>query len=277
MHDRVQLLSTAIEAALAAGDRIRAVYGARFDVAWKSDNSPVTQADQRAHEVIAEVLGPTGLPVLSEEGSLPAMAERQAWDRYWLVDPLDGTKEFVQRNDEFCVNIAMMERDDAPAGPLGAAWPVAGVVYAPVSDLLYFAWQDGGAYRQRRAATSAGLSAYERAAMAERLPDPTVPSRPFTVVGSRSHASPEALAYVGLMRQRHGEVAVVNMGSALKMCLVAEGSADTYPRHTPTMEWDTAAGHAIISEVGRQVIDMTTGAPLRYNKQELVNPGFIVQ
>src|SRR5690606_35220771 len=127
------------------------------------------------------------------------------------------------------------ERDDLPAGPLGAARPVAGVLYAPVQDVLYFAWCDGGAWRQRAAATSPVLPAYQRAAMAQRLPDAAVASRPFTVVASRSHSGPETMAYIRGMEQRHGEVALTGMGSALKMCLVAEGAADAYPRHTPTM------------------------------------------
>lgn len=277
MHGPAQLLDIAIEAALAAGNEILAVYGSGFAVAWKSDDSPVTLADERAHATIKAALEATGLPVLSEEGAMPAPAERQAWDRYWLVDPLDGTKEFVKRNGEFCVNIALMERDGLPSGPLGAAGPIAGVLYAPVPDLLYFAWQGGGAYRQRAAATSRGLPAYERAAMSERLPDAAMPARPYTVVASRSHTCPETTAYIHRMEQRHGEVALISMGSALKICLVAEGAADAYPRYTPTMEWDIAAGHAIVAEIGKQVIDMTTGAPLRYNKQELVNPWFIVQ
>jgi len=269
------LIGTAIEAAFAAGAEILDVYGRGFDVELKDDRSPLTEADRRAHKAIADALARTGLPVLSEEGRAVPVAERQAWERYWLVDPLDGTKEFIKRNGEFTVNIALMERDGLPAGPLGNARPIGGVLYVPVTDLLYFAWQDAGAYRQEAAATHRGMAAYERSLMSIRLP--VAHQRPtFTIVASRSHASPETEAYIARMREQHGEVALTSLGSALKIALVAEGRADAYPRYAPTMEWDTAAGDAIASEAGRAVEDITTGAPLRYNKHELVNPWFIV-
>ncbi|HQW88150.1 MAG TPA: inositol monophosphatase family protein, partial [Flavobacteriales bacterium] len=187
----------------------------------------------------------------------------------------DGTKEFIKRNGEFTVNIALMERDGLPAGSLGAAQPIAGVRYVPVKDLLYFAWPGGGAHRLQQAATRGSSSPYELAAQAERLPL-SMPQRPFTIVASRSHASPETEAYIDRMRTQHGEVALTSMGSALKIALVAEGSADAYPRYAPTMEWDSAAGHAIAHEAGRTVDDITTGGPLRYNKESLVNNWFIV-
>ncbi len=276
-HSLTVLLDTAIEAALQAGREILAVYGTAFQVEWKEDRTPLTAADRNAHQAIVRELQGTGLPVLSEEGAEVAVAERQAWQRYWLVDPLDGTKEFMARNGEFTVNIALMERDGRPVGPLGAARPIGGVMYAPVLDTLYFAWQGGGAWRQERAATSPTVPTYERAIMAERLPLAPSFERLFTVVASRSHGSPETVAFIRRMEEEHGQVALASMGSALKIGLVAEGAADVYPRYAPTMEWDSAAGHAIAEEAGRQVIDITTGAPLRYNKQELVNPWFIVQ
>lgn len=265
-----------MRAAFAAGREIMAVYGTNFTSERKADESPLTEADKRAHNIIVAALAPTGLPVLSEEGRTLAPNERQAWQRYWLVDPLDGTKEFIKRNGEFTVNIALMERDDQPGGPLGAARPIAGVLYVPVKDLLYFAWEGGGAYRQKDAATHDAASAYERASQADRLPVTT--NRPaFTIVASRSHQSPETEAFIQKMEAEHGNIALASMGSALKICLVAEGAADVYPRYAPTMEWDTAAGHAIANEAGRQLIDITTGAPMRYNKSELVNNWFIVQ
>jgi 3'(2'), 5'-bisphosphate nucleotidase len=271
------LIDAAIAAALRAGAEVLAVYGSAVQVDRKADRSPVTEADRRSHRAITDLLAGTGLPVLSEEGSVVPVDQRQRWPRYWLVDPLDGTKEFIAGNGEFCICIALMERDALPAGPLGAAAPIGGVLYAPVTDVLYFAWSGGGAWRQRGAATSSALSAYERAAMAERLPLAHDGARPYTVVASRSHGSPETAAFIRRKEQEHGAVALANMGSALKMALVAEGTADAYPRYAPTMEWDTAAGQAIVQEAGRQVIDPATGAPLRYNKQELVNPWFIVQ
>ncbi|MBK6832121.1 MAG: 3'(2'),5'-bisphosphate nucleotidase CysQ [Flavobacteriales bacterium] len=270
------LVDAASHAAFAAGREILTVYGTDFTSEQKADKSPLTEADKRAHNAIVAALASTGLPVLSEEGKTLGTAERQAWQRYWLVDPLDGTKEFIKRNGEFTVNIALMERDDLPAGVLGAARPIAGVLYVPVKDLLYFAWEGGGAYRQHDAATHAAASAYERASHADRLP--VTDQRPaFTIVASRSHQSPETEAFIQRMEARHGSIALASMGSALKICLVAEGAADVYPRYAPTMEWDTAAGHAIVNESGRKLIDITTGAPMRYNKHELVNNWFIVE
>ncbi len=270
------LVDLAVEAAFAAGREILDVYGSAIAVTHKDDRSPLTAADQRAHKAILAVLEHSGLPVLSEEGRDIPPSERQEWDRYWLVDPLDGTKEFIKRNGEFTVNIALMERDTFPAGPLGMASPVAGVLYVPVKDTLYFAWQHGGAYRQEQASTRAALPAQERVAMADRLPVPHQRTA-YTVVASRSHPSPETEAFIRRKEEEHGQVALTNMGSALKICLVAEGAADAYPRYAPTMEWDTAAGHAIASEAGRQLIDVSTDAPMRYNKYELVNQWFIVQ
>lgn len=270
-----RLIDVAIGAALAAGREIMAVYEGPIAVEHKEDRSPLTEADRRAHLAIAEVLRSTGLPVLSEEGRAIPQAERQAWDRYWLVDPLDGTKEFIKRNGEFTVNIALMQRDGLPGGPLGTASPIGGVLYVPVKDVLYFAWSGGGAYRQD-AATLATGDAYERAAMAHRLPLTTERSS-YTIVASRSHQSPETEAFIRNAEETHGSVQLTSMGSALKICLVAEGAADVYPRYAPTMEWDTAAGHAICMEANTQLVDVTTDAPMRYNKHELVNNWFIVQ
>ena len=270
------LVDHAIEAALAAGREILQVYGSDFTVEEKTDRSPLTEADRRAHAVIEKVLVRTGLPLLSEEGAHRPASERQAWQHYWLVDPLDGTKEFVKRNGEFTVNIALMQRDDRPEGPDGAAIPIAGVLYVPVKDMLYFAWKGGGAYRQERAATIDPLPSYQRAAMSTRLPVQEKRSA-YTIVASRSHKSPETEAFIQQMEKEHAQVELTSMGSALKICLVAEGKADVYPRYAPTMEWDTAAGHAICMEAGKQITDATTDAPMRYNKYDLVNNWFIVQ
>lgn len=270
------LLDAGIAAALAAGREILDVYGSAFAVELKDDRSPLTEADKRAHRAIVSELERTGLPVLSEEGRSIAPDERQQWKRYWLVDPLDGTKEFVKRNGEFTVNIALMERDAEPAGELGAAVPIGGVLYVPVKDILYFAWKGGGAYRHNAAATLAKHSTYERAAQATRLPVSGA-QRPYTIVASRSHQSPETEAFIRRAEREHGTVQLTSMGSALKICLVAEGAADVYPRYAPTMEWDTAAGHAIANEAGHDLIDVSTNAAMRYNKYDLVNNWFIVQ
>lgn len=270
------LLDAAIRAALAGGQAIMEVYANAFDVYLKADRSPLTQADRNAHTAIEQALAGTGLPVHSEEGRSIPPEERQAWPHYWLVDPLDGTKEFVARNDEFAVCIALMRSDTDTRSPLGNAEPVAGVVYAPVTDVLYFAWHGGGAYRQAGAATHQALPAYERVAMSTRLPL-AQPARPFTILASRSHRSPETEAYIRQREREHGHVAFSFTGSAIKFGLMAEGAADAYPRYAPTMEWDTAAGQIICSEAGKDLIDVTTDAPMRYNKNEPVNNWFIVQ
>ncbi|MCB0793245.1 MAG: 3'(2'),5'-bisphosphate nucleotidase CysQ [Flavobacteriales bacterium] len=270
------LIGKAIEAAEAACREILAVYGTSFTVEQKEDRSPLTEADLRAHRAISAVLKATGLPILSEEGKAIPLPERQAWERYWLVDPLDGTKEFVKRNGEFTVNIALMGRDELPLGPLGSHRPLGGVIAVPVKDRVYFAWEGGGAHRQDKAATFAGKDAYDRASSAMRIPVPHQ-REAFTVVASRSHQSVETQAFIERMRKEHGAVETTSMGSALKICLVAEGAADVYPRYAPTMEWDTAAGHAIALEAGKDLVDVTTERSMRYNRQDLVNQWFIVQ
>jgi 3'(2'), 5'-bisphosphate nucleotidase len=270
-----ELVTTAIDAALAAGHEILDVYAGPIAVERKDDHSPLTEADRRAHRAIVAALEGTGLPLLSEEGrELPA-AERRAWLRYWLVDPLDGTKEFVRRNGEFTVNIALMERVTEPTGPEGVAVPVGGVLLAPARDLLYYGWRGGGAWRQE-GPLAAGDPLAGRQAASRRLPD-APPRAAWTIVASRSHPSPETEAFIQAAEREHGEVALTSMGSALKICLVAEGAADVYPRFAPTMEWDTAAGHALALEAGRDLVDPRTGGPLRYNKLDLVNPWFVVR
>ncbi len=276
MNEMTNLMHCAIAAAFAAGREILDVYSRPIDVELKDDRSPLTEADKRAHAAIAKELAKTGLPLLSEEGKALPPAERQAWPQYWLVDPLDGTKEFIKRNGEFTVNIALMARDGEPAGTLGAHRPVAGVLYVPVKDILYFAWQGGGAFRLEHATTLEGQPPYELAAKAVKLPMDH-DRKAFTIVASRSHASPDTQAYIERMEKQHGNVQTVSMGSALKICLVAEGAADAYPRYAPTMEWDTAAGQAIAEEAGKKLVDVSTGAPMRYNKHDLLNQWFIVE
>ena len=445
----------AIAAAFAAGKEILDVYTRPIDVELKEDKSPITEADKRAHEAIVRELSATGIPVLSEEGKEIPVKKRQTWRQYWLVDPLDGTKEFIKRNGEFTVNIALMhpfpaspgggremhpipalpggevgmhrfdernsvddpwkygqlkhgpremrkepteaeaamwrmlrhdslgvmfrrqhvlgdhlldfaclkkrlvvevdgeihlhqkeedalrqqaikeygfdiirftndevltddarvfdrikaevdarpdvtadldhEQDpraanEAGSGPfphrgkvgdgvhsaLGTHTPIAAALYVPVKDTLYFAWSGGGSYKLEGSATHGTTSALKLAALAQRLPV-SMPRTAFTIVASRSHNSPETEAFIARKKEKHREVAITTMGSALKICLVAEGAADAYPRYAPTMEWDTAAGHAIAIEAGKQIIDVTTDAPMRYNKRSLVNNWFIVQ
>ena len=239
--------------AQAAGREILEVY-AQGETArtLKEDDSPLTAADLRSHRLILRSLAALtpGIPVLSEEASRPPWAERSRWARHWLVDPLDGTREFLSRNGEFTVNIALIE----------AHAPVLGVVHVPVGDTTYRGIPGEGAWREARGAPPEALHAAARAA------------DPVRVVGSRSHRGDsleEFLARLG----RHELKAV---GSSLKFCMIAEGAADVYPRLGPTSEWDTAAGQAIAVAAGGVVVELD-GQPLRYNTRAgLLNPFFVV-
>lgn len=261
-----ELLFRAINAAVEAGNEIMEVYDTDFAVESKDDNTPLTLADKRAHNKIMALLESTNLPVLSEEGRDIPYAERSAWKHFWMVDPLDGTKEFVKRNGEFTVNIALIEN----------GVPIAGVIYVPVTKDLYFAWVDEmGAYKVPHYLPKGSSGVDGLLHMAIKLPTESK-GRQFTVVGSRSHMSPETGSYLQTLEQEHGEIDIVSMGSSLKICLVAEGVADIYPRFAPTMEWDTAAGHAIANAAGKEIIDHVTGLPMRYNKENLLNNWFVV-
>ncbi len=266
--DLLSLQKTAITAALAAGGKILEVYESDdFDVSLKSDDSPLTKADLLSHNTITAILekGTPDLPILGEEGREIPFDVRGKWDSFWLVDPLDGTKEFIKKNGEFTVNIALVEQN----------FPVLGVLYVPVRNILYFAAAGHGAYKAV-GADEVGFT--ESPSNNQRLPLPSerkIP--PVKVVASRSHFSPETSDYVDEIRDGYGEVDLVNAGSSLKICLVAEGTADVYPRFGPTMEWDVAAGQAIAEEAGCTVKNAGTGERLRYNKQDLLNPYFIVE
>ena len=237
-----------------ASERILEIYATAFEVTAKDDHSPLTAADLAAHQVIVaglERLTP-GIPILSEESASVPSAERSGWRRYWLVDPLDGTKEFVQRNGQFTVNIAFIEAHE----------PVFGVVRVPVTGVCYSAARGGGAFRQEPGQAPQPIAVKPlRAGEAVR------------VVGSKSHGGPKLQKFADGL----GAHELVTIGSSLKFCQVAQGSADVYPRFGPTSEWDTAAAQAIVEVAGGQVASMETGQPLRYNtKASLLNPHFIV-
>jgi 3'(2'), 5'-bisphosphate nucleotidase len=276
MPERSNWLYTAIKGSLAAGRAILEVYDSPdMQVQQKADNSPLTLADRRAHAIIKSAIGGFGIPVLSEEGRGIPFAERRQWPRMWIVDPLDGTKEFIKRNGEFTVNIALAEEGT----------PTLGVIYVPVTDSLYFADHERGAFKldgcrkvglgEKKTGGIGSLASLIEKAV--RLPLPREHKRPFTIMGSRSHATPELEAYVEKMRRQYGEVDFIASGSSLKICRVAEGRADIYPRLGPTMEWDTAAGQAIATAGGAIVVRYDDGRPLAYNKENLLNPWFIVR
>ncbi|MEX0899697.1 MAG: 3'(2'),5'-bisphosphate nucleotidase CysQ [Gammaproteobacteria bacterium] len=247
-----QYLPTVVALAREAGERILEVYASDFAVTSKDDKSPLTAADLAAHHTIVaglETLTPD-IPILSEESASVPFAERGAWDRYWLVDPLDGTREFVKRNGEFTVNIALIDGDA----------PVLGVVHVPVTGVTYYASVENGAFRQD--------GETKPHAIATRTP----PSTPPVIVGSRSHAGESLAAFL----DRLGEHQLVSVGSSLKLCLVAEGIADCYPRFGLTSEWDTAAAQCVAEVSGATVTDLE-GNRLRYNRKDsLLNPHFIV-
>jgi 3'(2'), 5'-bisphosphate nucleotidase len=259
------MLLAAIKGALAGGSAILKVYETAFEVDVKADSSPLTEADRQAHLRITQHLKDTGIPVLSEEGRDIPFDERKNWQRFWLVDPLDGTKEFVKRNGEFTVNIALVEN----------GVPIAGVIYVPVSGQLFVGIVDQGAFSTTLDCLAPVSDLNNLLSSATRLPISRAKSG-YTVVGSRSHMSDETLAFVARLREAHGDVKLVSMGSSLKLCLVANGTADVYPRFAPTMEWDTAAGHAIAVAAGCKVTMQDGITPLTYNKENLLNPWFIV-
>jgi 3'(2'), 5'-bisphosphate nucleotidase len=271
---RSNFLIVAVRAALEAGRKILEIYDTDFSVVRKSDNSPLTMADTMAHRIIKSHLAPTGLPVMSEEGRQIAYEERNQWRRYWIVDPLDGTKEFIKRNGEFTVNIALIEDRR----------PVLGVISIPVRDSLYFAETGCGSFKIDRFEAVFGpgdpASSVNRdrlKACARRLPLCSSDRDRYIVAGSRSHGSPALDDHLTGLKAKHGDIEFVPAGSSLKFCLVAEGAADHYPRLAPTMEWDTAAGQAIAECAGARVVEYQSSEPLRYNKESLVNPWFIVE
>ncbi len=264
------LLTMAIDAALTAGAEILKIYNdpnSDFGIERKSDNSPLTIADKKAHAVIVERLSSSGVYMLSEEGRHEDFESRSRHSTLWIVDPLDGTKEFIKRNGEFTVNIALV-RD-------GVA--VMGVVYLPVKEVLYFASEQIGSFKLEGITTEGvvkNLEAY--ICKSTKLPL-DIELEKFTIVASRSHLSDETCEFVERMREEHGEVSFISSGSSIKLALVAEGSADVYPRFAPTMEWDTAAGDAVARWAGCEVIRADDSLPLLYNKEDLLNPWFIVR
>lgn len=278
------LLQTALLASLEAGEEIMCIYTdpkQDFGIERKADNSPLTLADKASHRVIMNYLAATPIPVLSEEGRHLPYEERSGWDCLWVVDPLDGTKEFIKKNGEFTVNVALVQQ--------GA--PVLGVVYVPATRVLYYGIVGEGAWKCTVPALGSGLPEADSLAAFLSQGAPSDDKAPFggeqlpverghdvfTVVASRSHMSPETQAYIQEMERVHGQVRTVSSGSSIKICLVAEGVADAYPRYAPTMEWDTAAGDAVARAAGRAVRNAENGKPLLYNKPDLLNPWFLVE
>jgi 3'(2'), 5'-bisphosphate nucleotidase len=251
-----QLLKLAQQAALEAGKAIMEVYAQPFEVYTKDDDSPVTQADLRASNIIKEILKPTSLPFVSEEDLPP---DRSQFKRYWLVDPLDGTVEFVNRNGEFTVNIALIDNKQ----------PVMGVIYAPVIDKM---WNAECGMLNVELLPPKGHSTFSIHNSAFN----TKQERPFTVLVSRSHRTPEVDAYINkVLRPAHPDLIIDTQGSSLKFARLVEGSADVYVCYSKTKEWDTAAADAILRAAGGEVLRISDGQPLEYSKEEYPNPPFV--
>ncbi len=262
------LLKIAVEASIKGGLAIMSVYG-REDVGLelKDDRSPLTLADRQSNEVIQRFLEPTGIPVISEESLLLPWSERNSWSSCWIVDPLDGTREFVNRNGEFTVNIALVSEGR----------PLLGVVYAPCTGEIFFGGAKTGAFMDTLTGSQAlTLSTSEVLSGASPLKGISPEYPPLVVVASRSHMNPETEQYIENLKKNYPELTTISRGSSLKICMVAAGFAHVYPRFGPTMEWDTAAGHAIAVGAGCRMYDPRSGAELVYNKENLKNPWFMV-
>ena len=261
------IINTAIKAAIKAGEEILVIYNnpdSDFSIEKKADNSPLTIADKASHNVIVSFLEKTNIPILSEEGKTIEYSERKQWASFWCIDPLDGTKEFIKKNGEFTVNIALIK----------AGKPIMGVIYVPVSGTLYFGSTKEGAWKLGEACSETNLERLKTEG--HQLPVP-LNTDVFKIVGSRSHMSAETEDYINQLKKEHPQIEIVSKGSSLKICMVAEGSAHQYPRFGPTMEWDTAAGHAIANAAGKKLWLTNFTGELQYNKENLLNPYFIVK
>lgn len=259
-----ELLKIAIKAAVNAGKEIIEIYKNDFDVELKNDNSPLTLADKNANNIINLYLIKTNIPIISEENKQTDYSIRKEWDLCWIVDPLDGTKEFIKKNGEFTVNIALIKNNK----------PILGIIYVPVTKELFYGNSDTKkAYKLTVNEYFDSDELYSQSDEIFRIPNQD--QNHLRIVGSRSHMNKETEEFVRSMEKQNNKVNIVSKGSSLKFCIVAEGKADIYPRFAPTMEWDTAAGHAICNAVGIQIIDKNTNKELLYNKENLLNPSFI--
>jgi 3'(2'), 5'-bisphosphate nucleotidase len=250
------MIHNIIEIANLAGKAILEIYQKDFSVEYKDDKSPLTEADKVSNEIIVDALKELTpeIPIISEENKLIEYEVRKSWKKCWLVDPIDGTKEFIKKNGEFTVNIALIENGN----------PILSVVGVPAQNIIFYAEHGKGAFKIENNITT-------------KLMATTVSEDTIRIVGSRSHQTPELIAFVEEQKEKYPNVEFVAAGSSLKFCLIADGKADIYPRLGPTMEWDTAAGHLVATEAGTEVVIWNTKSKLTYNKENLLNPFFIVQ
>ena len=261
------LILKVLQMAFKAGKAIMDIYNEPFEVELKSDNSPLTIADKKANAIITDGLSDTELPILSEEGAQISYDIRKNQNQYWLVDPLDGTKEFIKKNGDFTVNIALISKQQ----------PVFGVVYAPVPGFIYWGSKMGSFRLNVNQSEDIDFeNFYSIEALAEKLPCISRPEG-YLVLGSRSHMNVETESFINDLKKTHPDLSFISRGSSLKFCTLAEGGADVYPRFGPTMEWDTAAGHAVAFFAGCTVNQVESGLPVMYNKPSLLNPYFIAR
>ncbi|MCC6369799.1 MAG: 3'(2'),5'-bisphosphate nucleotidase CysQ [Bacteroidia bacterium] len=264
------LLKLAVNAALKAGEEILRIYNTDFDVETKSDNTPVTIADKASGKCIDAILAQSGIPVISEEEDIQNYSIRKNWKQVWIVDPLDGTKEYIKRNGEFAVNIALVENGS----------PSIGVIYVPVNKEIYFACKNEGSYKITQHDLISELTKKNIAdylfEFGRKLPLQK-PPKSYTLVASRSHLSREVKDRVAHLKSLYGQIDIISVGSSIKQCWVAEGKAHEYPRFGTTMEWDTAAGQCILEQAGSKLVDYETGQPMVYNKADMKNSYFIAK
>jgi 3'(2'), 5'-bisphosphate nucleotidase len=262
-QEKENLIDIAIKASIEAGNIIMKIYNNEIEVEYKEDESPLTLADQQANTCIVNKLINTNIPIISEENKQLPYEERKNWNSCWIVDPLDGTKEFINKNDEFTVNIALIENGK----------PTFGVIYAPaISELYYGSVDEMKAYKVKVDSDN-----FDVTMSTKELLKPKKDPNKVRVVGSRSHMNQETTTFIDdLKNKTDKEIEIISKGSSLKLCLVAEGTAEYYPRFAPTMEWDIAAGHAICNAIGIKVLKQNSKDELDYNKENLLNPYFLV-
>lgn len=259
-------IGIAIEASIAAGKEILKIYNENFKVELKRNNSPVTAADKKANLIIGSYLQKIGIPIISEESKPTKFSERKHWKQCWIIDPLDGTKEFIKRNGEFTVNIALLENN----------MPTFGVIYAPVQRNLYYSHVPTGKAYKTWLNVDHEIDGVLFDSKDEIFPS-TITKKIIKVIGSRTHMNKRTTEFIEKLKTQYGQIKIVSKGSSLKFCLIAEGKANIYPRFAPTMEWDTAAGDAICAGVGLSVISSKTNQALTYNKENLLNDSFVVK
>lgn len=255
-----KILTTTIEAGL----KTLEIYGKDdYKVSFKEDSSPLTMADRASNEIIINALEKTNIPILSEEGKEIQYDDRKSWEKFWLIDPLDGTKEFINKNGEFTINIALIEEGK----------PVVGFVYVPVKDILYIGIQKAGLFEGYD--NPIAMKSENAAKNLNLKPIPDIKRDNIVVMGSRSHMNEETSAFIDTLKDKHPDMTFESRGSSLKICALADGSAHYYPRFAPTMEWDTGAAHAVLLAAGGRILQKDTDTEVFYNKESLLNPHFL--